>query len=341
MRAFRLRAYASAESAPLSLVELPDLAPGPGQVRIDVSVCAACRTDLHVVEGELPLRILPITPGHQIVGRVAALGSGVHGLAVGTRVGVAWLYGTCGTCQFCLRGAENLCEQAQFTGYTQNGGFAEQMLARAEFVYRLPDGYADADAAPLLCAGIIGYRALARTGITEWAGARVGIYGFGAAGHIACQILRARGAEVYVATREAVHRSLAEELGARWVGSTFDAPPRPLDAGVVFAPAGEIVPHALAHLDRGGHLVLGGIHMSDLPALPYALLYGERSVCSVANNTRADGQAFLDEAARIGLRIHVERFPFEATNEALQALKGRGVRGAALVEIGARDTLSP
>lgn len=336
MRAHVLPEPADISQSPLVLEERPLPEPGPDQVRLRVHVCAACRTDLHVVEGELPQRRPRVVPGHQVVGHIDALGSQVTQFQVGDRVGVAWLHGTCGTCRFCRRGTENLCERAEFTGYSVDGGFAEVMLARSAFVYRLPAGLSDTQAAPLLCAGIIGYRALQSTELRDWAGARLGLYGFGAAGHIAIQIARARGAEVYVATREAVHRELAESLGARWVGGTFDRPPVPLDASVIFAPAGEIVPAALSHLDKGGHLVLGGIHMSDIPAMPYSLLYWERSVRSVANNTRSDGEAFLEEAARVGVKTHTERFPFTEANEALQALK-RGVRGAALLCVDVPD----
>lgn len=333
MRAHVLHAHAPIETRPLQLEELADLHPGPDQVRLRVTACAACRTDLHVIEGELPTRLMPIIPGHQVVGFVEAAGELVRGLDPGQRVGAAWLHGTCGACSACLRGAENLCDHAEFNGYTQQGGFAQQFLARADFVYPLPEKLTDAQAAPLLCAGIIGYRALRRTGLTAWAGARVGLYGFGAAGHIACQLLRARLADVYVATREAIHRDLAQELGACWTGGTLEAPPQLLDAAIVFAPAGEIVPAALSHLHKGGTLVLAGIHMSDIPTLPYRLLYGERTVLSVANNTRDDGREFLSEAATVGIKTHVERFPFEAANDALIALKGRGVRGAALLEV--------
>jgi propanol-preferring alcohol dehydrogenase len=313
--------------------ELPEPEPDAGQVRIRVNACAICRTDLHVVEGELPVRKPQVIPGHQVVGHVEKLGPGVANLRVGERVGVAWLHGTCGTCRACVRQRENLCERADFTGYTVHGGYAEAMLARADFVYPLTSKLNDEQVAPLLCAGIIGYRALRRTDLTQWSGARLGIYGFGAAGHIAIQLARARGAEVYVATRERVHRALAEELGAVWSGDALERPSVKLDAAVVFAPAGEIVPHALAALDAGGTLVLGGIHMSDLPAMPYSLLYGERTVRSVANNTREDGHAFLAEAARAEVRTHVELFPFEAANDALIALKGRGVRGAAILNV--------
>jgi propanol-preferring alcohol dehydrogenase len=332
MRAHVLRNPSPLSRHPLSLEELPEPVPGVGQVRLRVRACAVCRTDLHVVTGDLAVRKTPLVPGHQVVGRIDALGPDVQGLALGQRVGVAWLHETCKRCRFCLRGAENLCEAAAFTGYSCDGGYAEFMLARADFVYPLPEDLTDEQAAPLLCAGIIGYRCLRRTDLASFRGARLGIYGFGAAGHIAIQIARARGADVYVCTREAVHRELAESLGAHWTGGTFDKPPLPLDASIVFAPAGEIVPAALAQLDKGGRLVLGGIHMSDIPTFPYALLYGERSVCSVANNTREDGRAFLAEAARVGVRTQVELFPFEALQEALEALE-RGVRGAAVVRV--------
>ncbi len=332
MRAHVLHAPAPLLRRPLQLEERPEPLPGPGQVRIRVRACAACRTDLHVVTGELPPRRDSIVPGHQVVGHVDALGAGVADLTLGQRVGGAWLHATCGRCRFCLRGAENLCEAAEFTGYTRDGGFAELMLAQHQFVYPLPDDLTDEQAAPLLCAGIIGYRCLRCTDLAQWAGARLGIYGFGAAGHIAIQIARARGAEVYVCTRERIHRELADALGARWTGETLARPPVALDAAIVFAPAGEIVPAALAHLDKGGKLVLGGIHMSDIPSLPYALLYGERKIASVANNTREDGRAFLAEAAQVGVRTHVELFPFEAVNEALIALEA-GVRGAAVVRV--------
>jgi propanol-preferring alcohol dehydrogenase len=332
MRAHVLREPGPLTRAPLALEERPEPEPGTGQVRICVHACAACRTDLHVVTGDLPVRQSPLVPGHQVVGHIDALGRGVSGLSLGQRVGVAWLHQTCGACRFCVQGRENLCEAAQFTGYTRDGGFAEKMLARADFVYALPDDLSDEQAAPLLCAGIIGYRCLARTGLDAFQGARLGIYGFGAAGHIAIQIARARGADVYVCTREHVHRELAQELGARWTGATLEPPPVALDAAIVFAPAGEIVPAALRHLDKGGRLVLGGIHMSDIPAFPYASIYGERSIVSVANNTRADGRAFLAEAARVGVRTQVELFPFGALTEALGALE-RGVRGAAVVRM--------
>jgi propanol-preferring alcohol dehydrogenase len=334
MRAHRLHRAAPLASAPLRLEEVAPPVPGPGEVLVRVRACGICRTDLHVVEGDLPARQTPIVPGHQVVGEVTSLGPEVADLAIGTRVGVAWLHGTCGRCRFCAGGRENLCEAAQFTGWTVDGGFAELCKARAEFVYPLPAGLDDRATAPLLCAGIIGFRALALTGLPrEAAGARLGIYGFGAAGHMVIQLARGRGAEVYVATRDrSKHQPLAVELGAAWVGDAAAAPPgRPLDAAIVFAPAGELVHTALTAVEPGGTVVLAGIHMSDIPALPYKLLYGERTVRSVANNTRADGRGFLAEAARLGVRTHTEPFPFEAANLALAALKNDAIRGAGVL----------
>jgi alcohol dehydrogenase, propanol-preferring len=338
VRAQVLDRPAPVESRPLRLVETAPPRPGPGELLIDVTACGICRTDLHVVEGELAERLEHVTPGHQIVGRVAVLGEGARGFAVGDRVGVAWLHRTCGTCRFCRAARENLCEQAAFTGWSVHGGYAESVVAPAEFIYRLPGGVADVQAAPLLCAGIIGYRALRLTGLEEddpgWRGRRLGIYGFGAAGHVVIQLARARGAEVYVSTRDRErHQALASELGAAWVGGTLDPPPAPLDAAIVFAPAGEIVPAALAALDKGGTLVLGGIHMSAIPSLPYSLLYGERVVRSVANNTREDGRRFLAEATRAAVRTRVETFPLADANDALIALKHDAIRGAGVLEV--------
>lgn len=332
MRAMVLDRPAPIATRPLAPRDVAVPEPGPGEVRVRVSACAICRTDLHVVEGDLPVRRSPVTPGHQIVGRVDALGEGVDRLAVGDRVGVAWLQRTCGRCRFCASGRENLCEDPGFTGWTADGGFAERALAPAGFVYTLPDAMDDLHAAPLLCAGIIGWRCLSRTGIESWAGVRLGIYGFGAAGHVAIQIARARGAEVYVHTRDrARHQALAAELGAAWTGGPGERPPVALDASLVFAPAGEIVPLALEHLDEGGTLVLGGIHMSDVPSLPYARLYRERVVRTVANNTREDGRALLEEAARVGVRTRVSTYPLEHANEALLELKEGAIGGAGVL----------
>jgi propanol-preferring alcohol dehydrogenase len=291
---------------------------------------------LHVVEGELPVRLPSVIPGHQIVGRIAAIGSHVEDFAMNDRVGVAWLNRTCGKCKYCLTGRENLCEHALFTGWSVNGGYAEYAVVPASFAYRIPGDFEDVQAAPLLCAGIIGYRCLRLTGLigNEWAGARLGIYGFGAAGHICIQLARARGSEVYVCTRDRErHQALAHELGAAWVGDTAEDPPVKLDTAIIFAPAGELVPAALKALAKGGTLVLGGIHMSPIPSFDYSLIYGERTIRSVANNTRADGREFLLEAAHIPVRTHVQTFPFEQVNEALIALKHDAIRGAGVVTL--------
>ncbi|MHC4775424.1 MAG: zinc-dependent alcohol dehydrogenase family protein [Planctomycetota bacterium] len=338
MKACLLRVPAAVVERPLTLedVERPD--PPAGHLLIKVSACGICRTDLHVVEGELEVRRSPLIPGHQVVGTVEALGEAVAAqpdLQVGGRVGVAWLHCTCGSCRHCTAGRENLCEQAEFTGWTRDGGFAEYAVAPADFVYPLPQQLSDLQVAPLLCAGIVGYRSLRRCAPDDWSGARLGMYGFGAAAHINIQIARARGADVYVCTRDRQrHQKLAEELGAAWVGDTFDEPPVKLDAAIIYAPAGEIVPAALRALDRGGRLVLGGIHMSPTPPLEYQDLYWERVVCSVANNTRADGRDFLEEAARVGVRTHIQTFPLEQANDALIALKHDAIKGAGVLQVG-------
>jgi propanol-preferring alcohol dehydrogenase len=338
MKALLLDAPAPVDTRPLRLAEVPAPSPGGDELLLRVSACGVCRTDLHVVEGELPVRLSPVIPGHQIVGRVEATGARVEGFEVGERAGVAWLNRTCGNCRFCRAGRENLCESPQFTGWTVGGGYAEYAVAPAAFAYRLPEGFDDLQAAPLLCAGIIGYRALRLTNLGEgggsWAGARLGIYGFGAAGHVCIQLARSRGAEVYVATRDRErHQALASELGAAWTGGALDEPPAKLDAAIIFAPAGELVPAALKALDRGGTLVLSGIHMSDIPTFPYQLIYGERAVRSVANNTREDGREFLEEAAHIPVHTHVETFPLASANDALIALKHDAVRGAAVLVV--------
>lgn len=334
MRAMVLHQTAPIETHPLRLedVEVPE--PGPDEVRIEVRSCGVCRTDLHVIEGDLDTRRSPVIPGHQVVGVIEALGAEVTDRAVGDRVGVAWLHRTCGCCSFCESERENLCDAPEFTGWTVQGGFAERIVAPSSFTYPLPDGFSDLQVAPLLCAGIIGYRCLRQSGITDWAGARLGLYGFGAAGHVAIQIARARGADVYVCTRDRErHQSLAEELGAVWTGGAVETPPVALDAGIIFAPAGEIVPPALSHLDKGGTLVLGGIHMSPIPELPYELLYRERVIRTVANNTRDDGHEFLDEAAAVPVRTHVETFPLEEANIALDRLEHDAIRGAAVLTV--------
>ena len=334
MNAWVLRKPSRVDERPLELADVPVPIPRDDELQIRVSCCGICRTDLHVVEGELPMQRSEIIPGHQIVGRVSAVGSNVADFSLNDRVGVAWLNRTCGECKYCINGRENLCERASFTGWSVNGGYAEYALAPASFTYRIPDNFEDVQAAPLLCAGIIGYRCLRLTGLSEndWRGARLGIYGFGAAGHICIQLARSRGTEVYVCTRDRErHQALAHELGATWVGDAGEEPPVKLDAAIIFAPAGELVPIALKSLAKGGTLVLGGIHMSPIPSFDYSLIYGERMIRSVANNTRADGHEFLREAARIPVQSHVQTFSFDAVNEALIALKHDAIRGAGVI----------
>ena len=338
MKACVLKMPAPVDSRPLRFTDVPAPTPPADEILVRVRACGICRTDLHVVEGELPVRLSHVIPGHQVVGRIAGLGERVKDFKVGERVGVAWLHRTCGNCRFCRTGRENLCEDARFTGWTAPGGFAQYAVAPAAFTYRLPHGFDDLQAAPLLCAGIIGYRALRLTDLGEdgrgWAGARLGIYGFGAAGHVSIQLARARGAEVYVMTRDRErHQALAAELGAVWTGGATDEPPVKLDAAIIFAPAGELVPPALRALDKGGTLVTGGIHMSAIPSFEYALLYGERVIRSVANNTREDGREFLAEAARVPLRTHIETFSLEEANDALIALKHDAIRGAGVLVV--------
>jgi propanol-preferring alcohol dehydrogenase len=331
MKACLLASPAPIESHPLQFTDMPDPEPGRGEVRVRVNACGVCRTDLHVVEGELPRRLLPVIPGHQVVGVVDRCGEGVADLEPGARVGIAWLHHTDGTCQYCRGGHENLCERPDFTGYTVNGGYAEYAIAHADFVYRLPAEFGDLAAAPLLCAGIIGFRCLRLADLS--AGARLGLYGFGAAAHVAIQIARHWGVEVLACTREPKHRRLALELGAVWAGGAAEPPPHPLDAAIMFAPAGELVPPALKALKRGGSLILGGIHMSPIPQLSYDLLYWERIVRSVANNTRQDGRDFLRLAAEIPVHTETQVFPLAEANRALETLKHDGIEGAAVLKI--------
>ena len=329
MKACFLRTPSAVENNPLQCGEFSKPVPGPGEILVRVEVCGVCRTDLHVIEGELAPRKSPVIPGHQVVGHVAE--AGANRLAIGARVGVAWLHKTDGVCDYCRRGEENLCDRPEFTGYTVNGGYAEYLVAPEDFVYPLPEALPAEQAAPLLCAGIIGYRCLRLSGVK--AGARLGLYGFGAAGHVAIQVARYWGVEVYASTRDERHQALARELGAVWTGGTLDAPPERLDAAIVFAPAGEIVPAALAALRKGGKLILGGIHMSNIPSFPYHLLYEERMIRSVANNTREDGQEFLRLAAEIPVRTHVRVYPLVEANCALNALKNDAIPGAAVLRI--------
>jgi propanol-preferring alcohol dehydrogenase len=322
MRAMVLDAPRSA----LRPAELPRPEPGPGQVLVDVAACGVCRTDLHVVAGELTRPKLPLVPGHQIVGRVV---SGGERFSAGERVGVPWLGWTCGECRFCRSGRENLCDRARFTGYDLDGGFAGLAVADERFCFPLPDGYSDLQAAPLLCAGLIGYRTLRLAGDAE----RVGLYGFGAAAHIVCQVARHQGRRVFAFTRaeDADAQAFALELGAEWAGDALGPPPEELDAALVFAPAGQLVPAALKAVAKGGTVVCGGIHMSDIPAMPYELLWGERVLRSVANLTRADGEEFLELAPRVPVRTEVETHPLERANEALGRLRAGRIRGAAVL----------
>lgn len=336
MKAWVLERAAPVESRPLALIDVPVPHPADDEVLVKVHACGICRTDLHVVEGELPIRKSGVIPGHQVVGTINAVGSRVDEFKTGDRIGIAWLSRTCGICEFCRGGKENLCDGAMFTGWTVDGGYAEFAVAPASCTYHLPDGFNDVQAAPLLCAGIIGYRCLKLTGIekSDWSGVRLGLYGFGAAGHVCIQVARARGAEVYVCTRDReTHQAFASELGAAWVGDADAAPPVSLDASIIFAPAGELIPPALKAIKKGGTLVLGGIHMSPIPAFDYSLIYGERTIRSVANNTRADGQEFLIEAARIPILTHTQVFGFNQVDEALIALKTDAIRGAGVVSM--------
>ena len=331
MKACLLRTPARIEQNPLTFTDYSVPTPGPGEVLVQVHVCGVCRTDLHVIEGELPPKKSPVIPGHQVVGIVEKTGEGTQRLSKGARVGVAWLHKTDGTCGYCQRGQENLCDAPLFTGYTVNGGYAEWIVAPEAFVYPIPSEFRDEQAAPLLCAGIIGYRCLRLAEVAR--GAKLGFYGFGAAAHVAIQVARYWGVDVFASTRDARHRKLAMELGAKWAGGTLDAPPEKLDAAIVFAPAGEIVPAALKALRKGGRLILGGIHMSDIPSFPYDILYEERMIRSVANNTRRDGEDFVALAAKIPIQTHVELFPLSEANRALNALKNDAIEGAAVLRV--------
>jgi propanol-preferring alcohol dehydrogenase len=332
VRAQLLTRPGPASAGPLELVDLPDPEPGPGEVVVAVSACAVCRTDLQLVEGDLPARRLPVVPGHQVVGRVAAVGEGVDRSRLGERVGIAWIADTCGHCRFCRSGRENLCTEARFTGWDRDGGFATRVRARAGFVYPLPDGFADLDAAPLLCGGVIGYRSLRVAGVEP--GMRLGLYGFGASATCVVQVARHWGCEVHVCTRSAQERAAALELGATWAGGPTETPPVPLDAAITFAPVGEVVVAALGALDRGRIVAVNAIHLDRIPEFPYELLWWERQVRSVANVTRDDVEAFLRLAAEIPVRTRVEHHPFEDANRALARLAAGQVRGSAVLVMG-------
>jgi propanol-preferring alcohol dehydrogenase len=332
VRALLLRSPAplAVRPSPLELSEIPRPDPGPGQVRIHVQACGMCHTDLHIVEGDLRPPALPLVPGHQVVGTVDAVGEAGTHLREGDRVGVAWLAWACGACEFCRSGRENLCERARFTGYDVPGGYAEATVADASFVYRLPPRYPAHDAAPLLCAGIIGYRSLRLAEVHH--GDRVGLFGFGASAHLAIQVARHWGCEVFVFTRSEAHRALARSLGAAWAGGLEDDAPAAVDRGVVFAPSGEVVVGALEHLRRGGTLAVNAIHLDRIPEFPYDRLYWERTVRSVANATRKDAEEFLALAMELSLRVSVRQVRLEEANAALGDLKHGAIQGAAVLQ---------
>ncbi|HTO09028.1 MAG TPA: zinc-dependent alcohol dehydrogenase family protein [Myxococcota bacterium] len=332
MRAWVVEQPGPIETSPLARRDLPEPEPGPGEIVVEVDVCGVCRTDLHVAEGELARKRPAIVPGHQIVGRVCARGAGAHRFAAGARVGVAWLWRACGVCAQCRAGAENLCRDPRFTGWDEHGGYAERVRVPEDFAYALPESLADQAAAPLLCAGIIGYRALRRSGVRP--GGTLGLYGFGSSAHIALQVARHWGVRVFVVTREATHRALALRLGAEWAGDLGERPPEKLGAAVNFAPVGTLVPPALEALAPGATLACAGIHMSAVPALDYQKhLFEERSLTSVTANTRADGRELLELAARIPLRPETTVFAFAQANEALRALKQGLIAGSGVLRV--------
>jgi propanol-preferring alcohol dehydrogenase len=332
MKAMLLGAFKPAEERPLELTELPIPAPAAGEILVRVSVCAVCHTDLHTVEGELPEVRLPIVPGHQVVGPVEAAGEGAKRFKKGERVGIAWLHSACGKCRFCLNGQENLCVEGRFTGYHVPGGYAEYCRVPERFAYAIPDGFPDAEAAPLLCAGIIGYRALRLSGIKP--GGVLGLYGFGASAHVAIQIAKYWGCRVFVFSRGTGHQALAKELGADWTGAAGEQPPGKTDAAIIFAPAGGLVPIALRNAEKGGTVALAAIHMTEIPAMDYANeLYHERVLRSVANATREDGDGLLKVATEIPIRTTTEVFPLEQANSVLERLKAGRIDGAAVLKI--------
>lgn len=332
MKALVLSRIAPIETNPLAELDLPPPEPRTGELRVRVRCCAICRTDLHVIEGDLPRHTLPIVPGHQVVGTVDTLGAGCTRFTIGQRVGIAWLRGTCGTCRFCRAARENLCLSSSFTGYHANGGYAEYAVVPEDFAYEIPPAFDDEDAAPLLCAGIIGYRALRRAALPP--GGTLALYGFGSSAHVVLQIARHRGCEVYVVSRAAAHLELARRLGAAWAGLHAADMPVRTDSAIIFAPAGELVPVALERLEKGGTLALAGIHMSDVPPLVYERhLFYERDVHSVTANTRADGRELLAEAAAIPIRPHVTKYTLSDANRALQDLKADRISGTGVLMI--------
>lgn len=330
MRAMVVSKGGDVNRNPLELQELPSPEPGSGFVRVKVRVCGCCRTDLHIVEEDLPAAKRPLVPGHEVVGIVDRVGPGVQTIKEGDRVGMAWLQRTCGRCELCTTGRENLCSQATFTGYHEDGGYAEYAVVPEAFAYPIPALFTDEEAAPLLCAGIIGYRALRLSGVRP--GQKLGLYGFGASAHLTIQVARQWGCSVYVCSLREAHRKLARELGAAWVGGAAEVPPDKLHGAIVFAPAGEIVPAALRALDRGGTVAIAGIHMTDIPPINYDRdLFGERTIRSVTANTKQDGLDLLREAAAIPIRPHTQRFRLDEANRALQQLKAGTIQGAAVL----------
>jgi propanol-preferring alcohol dehydrogenase len=319
----------STPGQPLTWTELPDPVPGANEIRVAVAACGVCRTDLHVLDGELPRPKLPLIPGHEIVGRIDAIGPGVAGLEVGQRVGIPWLGHTCGSCPFCTAGRENLCDRPLFTGYTRDGGYATAAIADARYAFPLGERGADESLAPLMCAGLIGWRSLAIAGEAR----RLGVYGFGAAAHIVTQVAIAQGREVYALTRpdDAPAQQFARALGVSWAGGSDETPPVPLDAAIIYAPVGALVPQSLAAVRKGGRVVCAGIHMSNIPALPYRLLWEERQLVSVANLTRQDGLDFLRVAAQLGVITHTRSYPLNAANQALADLRAGHLQGAAVL----------
>lgn len=332
MRAALLRRQAPVTTGPLELVELPPPQPRPGEILLRVSACGVCRTDLQLAEGDIAAHRLPVVPGHQAVGTIVSIGAGVEGWNAGDRAGVAWLASTCGECRHCLGGRENLCQTARFTGWDQDGGYAEQMVARADFAFPLPDNFDDLAAAPLLCGGVIGYRSLKVSGIAP--GGRLGLYGFGASASLALQVACHWGCEVFVATRSVREQERARKLGAAWAGGYDERPPVPLDAAITFAPAGEVVVRALEAVDRGGTVAINAIHLDRVPEFSYDLLWLERSIRSVANFTRTDAREFLGLAASIPIRTSVESFGLDEANLALERLANGQISGAAVLRCG-------
>ncbi|MGO9466009.1 MAG: zinc-dependent alcohol dehydrogenase family protein [Isosphaeraceae bacterium] len=333
MKAAVLHRNGPIESSPLKIEDFPEPAPAAGELLVRVKCCAICRTDLHVIEGDLKAVTLPIIPGHQVVGTVEALGPGCHRFDLGARVGIAWLRSTCGACKFCRSGRENLCPESRYTGYHEHGGYAELTTVREDFAYPLPATIDDSHAAPLLCAGIIGYRALVRSNLPK--GGTLGIFGFGQSAHLMAQIARSWGCTIYVVTRGKGHQDLARRLGALWASETIDGMPGKLDSAIIFAPAGELVPQALSCLEKGGTLAMAGIYMSAIPVLDYTQhLFYERDLRSVTSNTRQDGEDLLREAARIPIRPEMRHYAFDQVNQALEDLKADRISGTGLIQIG-------